>query len=109
MAIATKVETDCLMLGEFVDQAEVPSGVTFHEGVPDLPSSITEFVDNWSVGDGTKEFTVLLHDGRVVAVRGHGLKHMPAGAAGEPDTYGIVVRAAEREELVGLFRTSEVN
>jgi len=109
MAFATKVEIGCRLVGEYVDEAEVPAGMVVHRGEPVRPLSLTEFVDDWSVGSSTKEFTILMHGGRVVTVKGHAIKHIPATVAGERDSLGVIVRALDREDFVAIFRANEID
>ncbi len=97
----------CRMAGEYVDEAECPTGLTRHGGEVVRPQVVAGFVDVWGSEDGTKEFTVLLKDGRVIAVRGHGLKYAPHPAAGQ-DVYSIVVRTGGEEVLVALFKSADV-
>jgi hypothetical protein len=61
-----------------------------------------------SAGDGNR-FTVLLRDKRTVTVFGHALKYLQ-NASNQTDcgSYGILSRTANGENLVALFRVSEV-
>src|SRR5262249_42440604 len=59
--------------------------------------------------DGTRAFTVLLRDNRVVTVRGHALTYLPnASNPGDFGSYGVLLRTGEAEALVALFRVVEV-
>lgn len=109
MSIATKAETGCILVGEFVDEGVIPPGTVSHRGEPVRTTSTTEFIDHWTTDAAMKEFTVLLHGGRVVSVRGHELKHLPGSGSGDKDSYGIIVRAAAREELIAVFKASDVD
>jgi hypothetical protein len=97
----------CLLVGEYIDEAEMPSNLPFQRAEVVRPQLVANYVDLWSQDDGFKEFTVLLKDGRVVTVRGQGLKHLPASVNGESGSYGIVVRTDGEEELIALFKISE--
>jgi hypothetical protein len=107
MNTAKRTENVSRLVAEFVDECVVPAGVRYGRGEPVRPIRIDCFADVGSMPDGLKDFTVLLHDGKVVAVRGHELRLMPATGANE--SYGVVGRAKDREELIALFRTSEVD
>ena len=108
MTNATAAQAGCLVVGEYVDEAEVPANLQTHRGEPVRPRMVASYLDLWGRDDGAKEFTVLLKDGRVVAVRGHGLKQLPASAPGEGGSYAVVVRSAGEEVLVALFSSSDV-
>jgi len=97
----------CLLVGEYVDEGECPTNLAFHQGEVVRPQVVANYLDLWGTDDGIREFTVLLKDGRVVAVRGHGLKHSPHPVAGQ-DVYSIVIRAKGEEVLVALFKSAEV-
>lgn len=104
----TNAEVGCLLVGEYVDEAELPTNVTFHRGEVVRPQVVANYLDLWARDDRMKEFTVLLKDGRIVAVRGHSLKHWPSTVSGESGSYGVVVGAAPEEVLVALFKVFEV-
>jgi hypothetical protein len=108
MANHTSTNVGCQLVGEYVDEAELPTNLAFHHGEVVRPQVVANCSDLWGKDEGTKEFTVLLKDGRVVAVRGHSLKHWPDAATGESGSYGIVVRTAGEEVLVALFKIFEV-
>src|SRR5438874_13252179 len=93
---------DCLLVGEYVDEGECPTTPGSRQGEVVRPQVVANYLDQWGRDDGTREFTVLLKDGRVVAVRGHGLKHSPHPVAGQ-DVYSVVIRTAAEEVLVALF------
>src|SRR5256885_1862030 len=96
----------CLLVGEYVDEAELPTSVAFSCGEVVRPQVVANYLDVWGRDDG-KEFTVLLKDGRELTVRGHGLKHSPHPVAGQ-DLYSIVLRSASEEVTVALFKSSDV-
>ena len=100
------VSTDCLMVGEFLDECVSPGN---HTSVGDVvrPQTFMNFVDDRSRDEGTREFTVLLKDGRVVAVCGHTLKHEPHPVAGE-DVYSVIVRIRSHEVIAALFKSADV-
>jgi hypothetical protein len=101
-------EAGCLLVGEYVDEAELPANVICHRGEVVHPQVVANYLDYGSTGDGFIEFTVLLKDGRIVAVRGHSLRALPPSAGGESGSYGIVVRSGDKESLVALFQVLEV-
>jgi len=68
---------------------------------------IASHVGLWGRDGDLKRFTVLFRDGRVAAVRGHGLKHEPHPVAGQ-DVFSIFVQAATEEVTVALFKSSDV-
>src|SRR2546423_15545422 len=97
----------CLLVGEYVDEAECPTDLAFHQGEVVRPQVVANYLDLWARDDGTREFTVLLKDGRVIAVRGHGLKHEPHALAGQ-DVFSIVVRTMTEEVLIAVFKSADV-
>ncbi len=98
----------CLLVGEYVDEGECPTNLAFRRSEVVRPQVVANYLDLWGRDDGMREFTVLLKDGRTVAVRGHGLKHEP-NPPGEQDVYSIVVRAGGEEVLVALFKSHDVS
>lgn len=97
MSAYGKVDVGCRLVDEFVDVAQTPGpSATF------VPSSSAS-----TASEELKDFTVLLRDGRVVAIRGHGLQHLP-GTNGDPGSYGVVLRTQDREAIVALFQMAEV-
>jgi hypothetical protein len=97
----------CLLVGEYVDEAELPTDLACHGGEVVRPQVVANYLDLWGRDDGFKDFTVLLKDGRVLTVRGQGLKHSPHPVAGQ-DVYGIVIRSAGEEVIIALFKSSDV-
>lgn len=97
----------CSLVGEYVDEGECPTTLTARGGEVVRPQVVANFVDDSGNDDGLREFTVLLKDGRVVAVRGHSLKHLAHTIPGE-DTYSVVVRTGGEEVLVALFKSADV-
>ncbi len=100
-------EVGCRFIGDFVDEAEVTTDLPFGRSEAVRTRVIAEYVDGEEVSDGLREFTVLLKDGRVIAVRGHGLKHEPHPLAGQ-DVFSVVVRNQSEEVLVALFKSADV-
>jgi hypothetical protein len=95
----------CLMVGEYVDEAECPANLAFHRGEVVRPQVVANFLDLWGCDDGLREFTVLLKDGRVIVVRGHGLKsELPRASV-----FSIVVRVGGEEVIVALFKSDDVS
>jgi hypothetical protein len=97
----------CRLVAEFVDEAELPPAAEIHSGEVVRPRMVGDFSDVGEPADGFKEFTVLLKDGRVVAVRGHALKYTPHPTAGQ-DLYAIVARDGGVEQFVALFKSADV-
>jgi hypothetical protein len=108
MTEAVRATAGCLLVGEYVDEAEAPAEPIARQGEVVRPRVVGDYVDLWVHDDGLREFTVLLKDGREVAVRGHGLKHEPHPQGGQ-GVYSIVVRTAAEEVLVALFTTQDVS
>jgi hypothetical protein len=102
----TNANVGCLLVGEYVDEAELPANVAFGRGEAVRPQIVGNYLDLWG-RDNLKEFIVLLKDGRVIVVRGQGLKHLPGTVPGGTGSYGIVVRAGGEEVLVALFKDFE--
>jgi hypothetical protein len=101
----TSVTTGCQLVGEYVDEAAYPANLAFHRGEVVRPQVVANFLDLWGRDDGMREFTVLLKDGRVVVVRGHGLKSgLPSAAV-----FSVVVRSGVEEVVVALFKSEEVS
>jgi hypothetical protein len=98
----------CQLVGEYVDEAELPTNLATHRSEIVRPHVVGEYRDLWGRDDGIKEFTVLLKDGRVVAVRGHGLKQLPPTTTGESGSYGVIVRTEAEEVFVALFKMLDV-
>src|SRR5262245_53784380 len=102
-----KAATGCLLVGEYVDEAECPTNPAAHRSEAVRPNVVANYIDLWGHDDGWREFSVLLKDGRIVVVQGHGLKHEPHPLAGE-DVFSIVVRTRTEEVVVALFKSDEV-
>ena len=97
--------TGCLLVGEYVDEAECPANRAFHRGEVVRPQVVANFIDLWGRDDGMREFIVLLKDGRVVVVRGHGLKSgLPLASV-----FSVVVRSGAEEVIVALFKSDDVS
>lgn len=107
MTTPVNATTGCLLVGEYVDEAECPTNLPLHGGEAVRPRVVANYLDHWGQDDGLWEFTVLLKDGRVVVVRGHGLKHEPHPLAGQ-DVFSVVVRTTTEEVLVAVFKSAEV-
>ena len=98
----------CLLVGEYVDEGECPTNQAFRGSEVVRPQVVANYLDLWGRDDGMREFTVLLKDGRVLAIRGHGLKHEPNPQGGQ-DVYSIVVRTGGEEVLVAQFKSHDVS
>jgi len=115
MTSHSNANVGCLLVGEYVDEAELPekfaqlrSGSASNVEV-ERPRLVASYLDVGSKGDDVKEFTVLLRDNRLVRVRGHGLQYLQnASNPTDLGSYGVLLRSSEGEILVALFRVSEV-
>lgn len=101
-------DVGCLLVGEYVDEGEPPTGFAAHRGEVVRPQIVADYLDLWGRVEDAKEFTVLLRDGRVVNVRGQGLKHLPAAVSGDSGSYGVVIHTGGEEVLVALFKIPDV-
>ncbi len=101
-------EVGCLFVGEFIDEAECPANISVGKGEPERPHAIFNYLDIASSDEKFREFTVLLKDGRSVAVRGDGLKLLSNAETGDGLHYGIVIRADNEDIIVALVKSSEV-
>ena len=106
MLTPSTASTDCLMVGDYVDECDSSSNHATHGEVV-RPHTVLNFLDQWGHDEGTREFTVLMKDGRVVTVQGHTLKHDPHPVAGE-DVYRIIVRTRSDEVIAALFKSADV-
>ncbi len=98
----------CRLVGEYLDEAELPADSTFGHGEVVRTQVIANYQDAWVADESIKEFTVLLADGRIVAVRGHGLKQVPPTVSGESGSYGITVRTCNEDVFIALFKVHDV-
>jgi hypothetical protein len=115
MSSHQSANTGCLLVGEYIDQGEVPEALAHLKNQApskseiERPRVVANYLDLWSKDDSEKEFKVLLADERVVTVRGHSLR-VVQNAANPHDhgSYGIVLGTGEKEVLVALFPVVEV-
>jgi len=98
----------CVMVGEYVDEGECSTNLACHRAEVLRPHIVANLIDAWGHDDGMREFTVLLKDGRVAHVRGHGLKHEPHPLAGQ-DVYSVVVRTQAEEVPIAFFKSADIN
>ena len=103
-----KTMVGCQMVGEFVDEGDSSPTSVYGRAEVVRPQIVANFVDECGHDGGMRDFTVLLKDGRVVRVRGHGLKHEPHPLAGQ-DVFSIVVRTQAEEVLIALFKSADVD
>lgn len=108
MTSQINVDVDCLLVGEYVDEGEPPTKPVSQRGEVVRSRIVANYLDVGGKDVGIREFTVLLKDGGVVAVRGHGLKHWPPTVTGESGSYGVVVRTGSEEVLIALFKILDV-
>jgi hypothetical protein len=97
----------CRHVGEFLDEAP-PVSSPVATGQVVRPVTVVEFVEEAVVSTPLKEFTVLLRDGRVVKVPGHRLSYVQHPNATDAGSYGVMARGTLGEELIALFRVTEV-
>ncbi len=110
----SKVDAGARLVGEFVDEAELPPGAA--QGATPIPFGEAEkvvpvgtYLDLWTPADAVLEFTVLLRDNREITVRGHAVKFVPGSSTSAGHgSYGVIVRGAAGEEFVALFQASDV-
>ena len=108
MSEPTSVNVECTYLGEFVERGEPPATEVARRSEIVLPTVVATYNERGTPGLPALEFTVLLKDGRTVAVRGHDLRLFPLSETAEPDSYGVMSRTPAGEVLVAVFKTSEV-
>ena len=109
------VDTGCRMVGEYVDEGEVPENLAHlknsmrSNSQVELTRFVAHYIDSSSDDGLEREFKILLIDHRIVSVRGHSLKFVQnAGNPQDFGSYGIVSRQGDTEVLVALFRVVEV-
>ncbi len=94
---------ECRMIGDFVDQGEVPLDLKVTQGEPVRPRLLTEVVES----EPELAFTVLLKDGRVAVVRGHHLQHEPSTENGL-EIFTVHQRMETSERVVAVFNSRDV-
>lgn len=105
MANHANAVAGCQVVGEYVDEAEIPTNLAVHPGEAVPTNVVASYREIWETSDQLREFTVLLNDGRTIAVRGHGLKSdSPHGSV-----FSIVVRNGSEEVVVALFNSGGVS
>jgi hypothetical protein len=108
MSNDTNSENECRLVGEFIDEGDPKLDPNAGRCEFVRPAQLVEYVDVAGLDEGTREFTVLLKDGRILGVPGHGLKHESHPVAGE-DVFSIFVRAKTEEIIVALFKAAEIS
>lgn len=105
-----RAEAGCLLIGEYVDEGDSPSNLAAHRSEVVRPHVVAKHLDVWGKEEAhIREFTVLLKDGRMLSVQGHGIKQFPLPSSdGDNSAYGIIIRTGGEEVLVGLFKVFEV-
>jgi hypothetical protein len=51
-------EVGCHLVGEYVDEAELPVNIACHRGEVVRPQVVANYIDLWSRDDGIKNFTI---------------------------------------------------
>jgi hypothetical protein len=96
--------TGCMLVGDYVDEADCPTIATSRSEVV-RPEVVATYADVWGRDDGLREFTVLLKNGHVIVVRGHRLKsELP-----QASVFSIIIRSGEEDVVVALFKSDEVS
>jgi hypothetical protein len=114
MTANNNVDVRCRLVGEYVDEAEVPISLQKENAPPSLgqvdrPRLVANFLDYWGQDDELKAFTVKLRDGSFIHVKGHGLKYLQNQSnSTDFGSYGVVLKESDGETLVALFRAEEV-
>jgi len=103
-----KTIAGCQIVGEYVDEGDCSTNSACHRAEVVRPQIVANFIDVWGRDDGMREFTVLFKDGRVVYVRGHGLRHEPHPLPGQ-DVFSIVVQTQVEEVQIALFKSADVD
>jgi hypothetical protein len=96
----------CQFVGEYVDEGENPANLAVGRAEVVRPQVVAEYVDTGE-SVGSKEFIVLLKDGRIAMVRGHGLRHEPHPLAGQ-DVFSVIECSAAEEVVVAVFKGADV-
>jgi hypothetical protein len=111
------VNIDCLIVGEFVDEAELPTDLAFHRGEVVRPQVVGNFLDVWASAEDIKEFTVLLRTSaassenqpvHVFKVRGYRLERVAPKGEGEYSWLGILAGPGEKDVYAALFPSGSV-
>src|SRR5438067_1879138 len=102
----------CLLIGEYVDEGEIPETLAHMNNRPpstqvERPRVVANYLDLWSSNNGEKEFTILLRDNRTVTVRGHTIQ-LVESAHSEATSFAVVAHANGADVMVALFRSDEV-
>lgn len=105
----TGANVGCLLVGEYVDEAEIPEQLTHHPGEVVRPRVVAGYTDVWSADNALKEFTVLLKDSSIVHIRGHGLKLLDTPSSKDAVSYGVKMDVGETEVIVALFPVNAVH
>src|SRR4051812_49187271 len=108
MSNRVNAEAGCLLVGEYVDEVELPKDHSVHRGEVVRPRVVADSTDYWRQNDTFKEYLVLLRDGRTVAVRGQGLKLLSTSETGSGVHYGVFARLGSEETFLALFKGEDV-
>src|SRR4051812_12843237 len=103
--------TGCLLVGEYVDEGQVPEEFAFLRDRPsssqvERPRLVANYLDLWSRDYTAKDFTVLLCDNRTVTVRGHRIQLVETSRS-DSISYAVVMQANGAEVMVALFRADQ--
>jgi hypothetical protein len=111
MANDENATAGCLLVGEYLDEGEVPAGFELRQkGEVVRPRVVGNYVDHGTnEGTGVKDFTVLLKQIGTIKVRGHKLKWLQSrhGAEGG-GVFAIVQQSPAGEVIVAMFRNHDV-
>jgi hypothetical protein len=104
----SKLEVECILVGDFVDEGPIPPGAV-HSGEVVRPSVLFEYVDAGTKYKDVVDFNVILRDERVVTVWCKALQFLPTGSnATNCSSLGFVVGDGDEEVEVANFPVNEV-
>jgi hypothetical protein len=96
----------CLVVGNYVDEAELPPGPTARGEVV-RPRDVAEYSEQ---DQSSREFKILLREKSIVKVQGHALKHFAnAGNPADPGSYAVLAHSPAGDVTVAIFPASEVS
>ncbi len=101
-----RTESGCLVVGNFVDEAELPPGLT-SRGEVVRPRDIAEYIEQ---DQAPREFKILLRDKSIIKVQGHGLKHFSnTSNPADPGAFAVLAHSSTGDVTVAIFPASEVS
>jgi hypothetical protein len=98
----------CRLVGDYVDDAELPADLRSHAGEVVRPKLVAQYLDD-RYEDEEREFKVLLHDKSLVTVQGRCLKYLQnPSSTTDLGSYAVLSQFRGQEVIVALFPVSEV-